>query len=103
MVLSMIVIIKIADGKQKGARKSIGGTFYYQLHHSSLDASKVRFHILTWFGSCNYHKLKVERHKHVDVCPLCKHALVEAEYCGSLYINTDLNPLCLSVSLHGCL
>lgn len=50
------VIIKIADSGR--VRKSIHGTFYYQLHHSSIDVSKKRFHALTYFGSVGYHKLR---------------------------------------------
>lgn len=83
------VIIKIADSGR--ARKSVMGTLYYQLHHASLDASKKRFHVLTWFGSCGYHKLKVEHQKHSDLCPLCKNELVKVRYFGSEVIVTDFN------------
>ena len=85
------VIIKIADSGR--ARKCIHGTFYYQLHHASIDASKKRFHALTWFGSCGYHKLKVEHHKHSDLCPLCKNELVKVRYFGSAVVCTDFNSL----------
>jgi hypothetical protein len=83
------VIIKIADSGR--VRKSVMGTLYYQLHHASLDASKKRFHVLTWFGSCGYHKLKVEHQKHSDLCPLCQHELVKVRYFGSAVICTDFN------------
>jgi hypothetical protein len=87
------VIIKIAEDKhgRRGVRQSIVGTLYYQLHHSSLDVTKKRFHILTWFGTLNYHKLKVEHKCHVDLCPLCQHEMLKAQYFGSVPINTDFN------------
>jgi hypothetical protein len=67
------------------------GTLYYQLHHASIDVSKKRFHALTWFGSCGYHKLKVEHHKHSDLCPICKNELVKVRYFGSVVICTDFH------------
>jgi len=42
-----------------GKRKTVFGTSWYQLNHSSYKAGSVRFHIATWFGVCSYRKLKV--------------------------------------------
>ena len=81
------VIIKIADNGRK--RQTIEGTFWYQLHHASLNVAKKQGHPLTWFGSCNSNKLKIEHKKHVDVCPLCQHELVKVRYFGSAIINVD--------------
>ena len=75
----------------RGVRKTIHGTFWYQLNHASIDVSKKRFHAITWFGTCGYHKLKVEHHKHTDLCPYCKNELVKVRYFGSATINTDFN------------
>ena len=77
--------------KVKDARKNIVGTFWYELHHASIDVSKKRFHALTYFGSLSYRKLKVERHRHEDVCPLCQSVLQKVRYFGSVIINTDFN------------
>jgi len=65
-------------------RKTVGGTAWYQLHHSSVKVGVVRMHVATWFGVCSYRKLKVTKEKKEKrVCPICKHELEDLRYFGS--------------------
>lgn len=75
--------------KVKDKRKTIFGTAWYQLHHSSIDVSKKRFHVATWFGVTSYHKLQISKElrkeydrKHRPKCPICGLPLVRHDYCG---------------------
>jgi hypothetical protein len=69
--------------KVLGARKSIFGSCYYQLHHASYRKGTRRAQVVTWFGSMSYHRLHVEKEeKKKDVCPLCGHELERLMYCG---------------------
>lgn len=77
--------------KVLGKRKTVGGTAWYQLNHSSIDVSKKRFQVANWWGVCGKRKLKIspEVKKAWDesrksVCPLCKHELVPLRYFGSV-------------------
>lgn len=63
-------------------RKTIFGTAWYQLHHSSIDVSKRRFHVATWFGVCSYRKLKVTPEKRKDLCPICQEDLEKLFHVG---------------------
>lgn len=67
-----------------GARKTIFGTAWYQLNHSSYKVGVVRFHIATWFGSCSYRKLKVTVEKRKRLCPICLDELIRITYSGNL-------------------
>jgi hypothetical protein len=76
------MVVKVLD--QKHERKTVWGTAKYELGHASLDYSKKRFQVVTWFGNCSYRKLKVEREKvKPDLCPLCGHELVWGRYVGN--------------------
>lgn len=68
--------------KVLGKRKTIFGTAWYQLHHSSYDSSVKNFHIATWFGVCSYRKLKVTPEKRKELCPICQSELVDIRYTG---------------------
>lgn len=75
--------------KVKGKRKSVWGTAWYQLHHASIDASKKRAHVATWFGVCSYKKLKIGKELRTEYdamhrikCPICGSDLARHEYCG---------------------
>lgn len=75
--------------KVKGKRKSIFGTAWYQLHHSSVRMDVKRFHVSTWFGVCSYRKLKISKElrkeyneKHKCRCPICNGDLVRHDYHG---------------------
>ena len=64
-------------------RKSVYHTAWYQLHHSSIDISKKRFHVATWFGVVSYRKFKFTAERRKALCPICGHELVEHWYNGS--------------------
>jgi len=72
--------------KVLGKRKTVFGTAWYQLNHSSLDTSKRRFHVATWFGVCSYRKLKVTVEKRKALCPICQHDLVGIRYHGNKHL-----------------
>jgi hypothetical protein len=52
-------------------RKSLFGTSWYQLEHSSLKVDAVRFQIVKWFGVVSYRKLKTVRHPFDCKCAAC--------------------------------
>ena len=74
-----------------GKRKTIFGTAWYQLNHSTIDVTKKRFHVATWFGNCSYRKLKVTVELRKAFCPICQHDLVRIRYLGDKAIITDRN------------
>jgi len=63
-------------------RKTVFGTAWYQLNHSTIRTNVKRPHACTWFGVCSYRKLKVTVEYKKSVCPICQHELVEHLYCG---------------------
>jgi hypothetical protein len=68
-----------------GKRKTIGGTAWYQLNHSSIKRGVKKSHAATWFGVCSYRKLKLINGKDVGVkhkCPICACDLVRVRYLG---------------------
>jgi hypothetical protein len=68
--------------KVKGKRKTVFGTSWYALNHSSIKVNARRFHVATWFGNCSYRKLKVTVEKRADLCPICQHDLIAIRYFG---------------------
>jgi len=70
--------------KVKGKRKTILGTAWYQLNHSSFVQGAKRAKVAFWFGVCSYRKMKIEKGDklHEDTCPLCGHVLEDVEYVG---------------------
>jgi len=68
----------------KGARKTIHGTAWYQLNHSTLVHGAKRSCVTTWFGVCSYVKLRLKKEDRIsrDVCPICQHELEEVIYVG---------------------
>jgi len=75
--------------KVLGKRKTVFGTAWYQLNHSSIDVTKKRFHVATWFGVCSYRKLKVTVEKKKELCPICSEELVKLHYSGARRIVKD--------------
>jgi len=69
--------------KELGARKTVGGTAYYQLNHASVRQGAKRVHVITWVGACGYRKLKVKVEKHSQACPICGYELKRSLYNGS--------------------
>jgi hypothetical protein len=73
-------VVKVAE-----KRKTILGTFYYQLNHSTIIPSKERFHSLTWFGVCGIRALKLDRtefKENPELCPICGSECVPLRYLG---------------------
>ncbi len=68
--------------KNLGLRKSVFGTFHYQLSHAGI---KKGFHALTWFGELSYSKLEVEQEPNPDVCPLCSAKLRPVFFSSCLF------------------
>jgi hypothetical protein len=74
-------IVKVAE-----KRKTILGTFYYQLNHSTIVPSKERFHSLTWFGVCGIRALRLDKSEfkeNPELCPICGSECVPLRYLGS--------------------
>jgi hypothetical protein len=70
--------------KVKGKRRSVFGTAWYQLEHSTLVDGGKRNHVVTWFGTCSYRKLKLKREDRVGhKCPICGYDLKRGRYVGS--------------------
>ena len=63
----------------KGLRKSIFGTFHYNLDHCGI---KKGVQALVWFGDLSYSKLKLEKEPDSSVCPGCGRKLVPIYYDG---------------------
>jgi hypothetical protein len=71
--------------KVKEERKTVVGTFYYQLNHSTIIPSKERFHSLTWFGTVSYRNMKLNKslyQENPDLCPICGKQCVPLTYLG---------------------
>jgi hypothetical protein len=68
--------------KVLGKRKSVVGTVWYQLHHSSYRVGAKRHNVVRWFGVCSYRRLKVVIPKVIHKCPLCGNDLVGCQYVG---------------------
>jgi len=75
--------------KVKGKRKSIFGSAWYILHHSSIRTDVRRFRVVTWYGVASYRRLKISKElraeydeKHKKKCPICGSKLIRHEYCG---------------------
>jgi hypothetical protein len=65
-----------------GKRKTVFGTAWYQLNHSTYDSSVRNFHIITWWGVLSYRKLKFTPEKKKQLCPICGSELVGVVYTG---------------------
>ena len=65
-----------------GERKTIFGTAWYQLNHSTIRTNVKRPHASTWFGVCSYRKLKVRVEKRKSLCPVCHEESVKLWYMG---------------------
>ncbi len=68
--------------KVEGARKTIVGTIYYQLNHSSLRVGHDRFSPLTWVGCCSHKNLDFEAVPEKHTCPICGAELSRIRYVG---------------------
>jgi len=82
-------------GKRKKSyysdKPNIFGTAWYQLNHATIDITKKRFHVATWFGCCSYRKFKLTSFRKKSLCPICGVELVWVRYNGNPFImNEDL-------------
>ena len=75
--------------KVMGERKTVFGTAWYQLNHSTIRTNVKRPHACTWFGVCSYRKLKVQVEKQKSLCPICGEELVKLHYLGRRCIAKD--------------
>ena len=74
-----------------GKRKTVFGTAWYQLNHSTIRTNVKRPHVYTWFGVCSYRKLKVKIEKKKPLCPICGEELVKLHHLGIRRIVKDRN------------
>jgi len=72
-----------------GKRKTVFGTAYYQLTHATIDVTKKRFHVATYFGVVSYRKLKVTPEKRRELCPICQSELIFIEYLGVKSLSSE--------------
>jgi hypothetical protein len=75
--------------KIEGERKTIVGSLFYQLGHSSVRTGKKRFYPLTYFGVASYHKLHYKPEKDKRCCPICGLELIKIRYLGDMSICKD--------------
>jgi len=71
-------------------RKTVFGTAYYQLNHSTIRLGVKRFHVVTWFGNCATRKFKSANVKAKITCPICKDEMVKSMYMGKRPIVKDI-------------
>jgi hypothetical protein len=72
--------------KVKGERKTIGGTIWYELSHASLRRGVRNQNVLTWFGECNRHKLKIPKGalpQRENLCRICGEPHYRVDYHGN--------------------
>lgn len=67
-------------------RKTIFGTAHYQLNHATIRVGIVRFHAVTWFGSCGNCKFKSANVDVEVLCPVCESEMVKSVYMGKRHI-----------------
>jgi hypothetical protein len=75
--------------KVLGKRKTVLGTAWYELTHASIDVTKKRFHVSTWFGVMGYRNFKVKVEKHKDACPICQYEVGKQRYNGMKHFCLD--------------
>jgi len=79
----------VKDGfiaKVKGKRKTVGGSVWYSLSHASLVRGAKKHIVVTWFGECNRHKLKVPKGslpQKGNLCKICGEPHYKVDYHGN--------------------
>lgn len=71
-------------------RKTIHGTAFYQLHHSTMRIGLRRSHIVKWFGVCSTRKYKSGRPKASSPCGVCGGETTRAFYVGHKKIEKNI-------------
>jgi len=66
-------------------RKTVFGTAWYQLHHSTVRLGIKRFHVVTWFGRCGYNNFKSAglKPKSEVTCFICGGEMTKHFYMGN--------------------
>lgn len=65
--------------KNKGVRRSTGGTIAYLLSHATF---RKGYSSVVWFGALGYRKLKVKKEEVGHLCPICSAELLSVEWYG---------------------
>jgi len=78
--------------KIKEERKTVFGTAWYQLHHSSVKLGIKRFCTVTWFGKTGYNNFKCGKFdlKAEVKCPICEGEMVHCRYDGNTRIARNI-------------
>lgn len=71
-------------------RKTVFGTAYYQMNHSTIRLGIKRHHSLTWFGNCAKRMFKSPKSKAEVSCPICEEEMVKSMHVGSRHIVKDI-------------
>jgi len=74
----------------KGKRRTVFGTGFYQLHHSTIRLGVKRFHVVTWWGNVSYRKFKSVKVKADSPCPACEGEMTKSIHMGCRYIVKDV-------------
>ncbi len=74
--------------KVKDERKTIWGTAYYQLNHSTIKVDGKRQNVGRWFGVAGKRKLKLKNEDRFRYkCPICQNFMVHGEYVGAGFVD----------------
>ena len=82
-------IVKVMGERKKSYvsdKPNVFGTAWYQLNHATIDVTKKRFHVATWFGVCSYRKLKVTVKRRRGFCPICESDLEWVRFNGNRFV-----------------
>jgi hypothetical protein len=68
--------------KVHGKRKTIFGTAFYELNHSTVHVGLKRTHVVSWFGLVSNRKFRTDRSMAKSVCPACEEEMQRGSYVG---------------------
>lgn len=68
--------------KVHGKRKTIFGTAFYELNHSTVHVGLKRTHVVSWFGLVSNRKFRTDRSMAKSVCPACNEEMHRSSYVG---------------------
>jgi len=93
-------IVEVMGKRKKsyyGDKPNIMGTAVYQLDHATIDVTKKRFHVASWFGVASYRKFRLTSLRRKSLCPICGEELERVRYNGNPFVmNEDLSGSCRS-------
>jgi hypothetical protein len=76
--------------KVLGERKTVYGTAFYQLNHSTIRLGVKRYQSVTWFGVCSYRMFKSAKVESENSCPACNEDMARSVYVGKRRIVKDI-------------